>query len=78
MPDANPAANVLREAAQAKRKWTCHKSRFVQFFSMKVPQAPDTTLIRYRALTILNCYGKNPSVWRPHGLGDIELNLISI
>ena len=43
---------VLCEPAQSKCTWTFHKSRFVRKFTRKMPDAPATTSIKHRALTV--------------------------
>ena len=43
---------VLCEPAQSKCTWTFHKSHFVWKFIWKMPNAPDTTSIEHRALTL--------------------------
>jgi hypothetical protein len=52
MPDPYPAASVLCEPAQSKCTWTCHKRHLARKFVGKMPNAPDTTLIEHRALTV--------------------------
>ena len=67
VPYANPTAHVLCEPVQSKRTWTCHKSNFLQKFTRKMPDAPETTSIKHRALTVSV---RTPSVW-PHCWGHI-------
>ena len=43
---------VLFEPAQSKCAWTFHKSHLVQKFTGKMPDAPATTSIKHRALTV--------------------------
>ena len=52
MPDANPGACILCEPAQSKCTWTCHKKHFVQKLTGKMLNAPCTTSIEHRALTV--------------------------
>jgi len=52
MPDPNPATHVLCEPAQSKCTWTFQKSHFVLKFTGKMPDAPETTWIKHRALTV--------------------------
>ena len=71
MPDPHPAASTLCEPAQSKCTWTCHKRHLARKFVGKMPNAPDTTLIEHRALTVtvrsLQCghavWGKNEIVY---------------
>ena len=65
MPGPNSGASILREPAQSKRTWTCHKTHFVWKFTGTRPHAPATTSIEHRALTVT---ARTPSVW-PHCLG---------
>ena len=52
MPDADSAASILCEPAQSKCTWTCHKSHFVWKCTGKMSDAPETTSIKHRALTL--------------------------
>ena len=52
MPDANPATLVLCEPARAKWTWTFHKSHCVWKFTGKMTDAPATTSMKHRALTL--------------------------
>ena len=45
MLGANPAASILREPAQSKCTWTCHKRHFAQKFTGKMPYAYPATPI---------------------------------
>ena len=45
-------ASILCEPAQSKCTWTCHKRYFVRKLTRKMPDAPDTTSIEHRALTL--------------------------
>ena len=64
--DPKTGKHSVCEPAQAICAWTFHKSHFGRKFAGKMPDAPDTTSIEHRALTVN--YRKNPSVW-PHCLG---------
>ena len=46
------AASILCEPAQSKCTWTCHKEHFVRKFTGKMSDAPDTTSIEDRPLTL--------------------------
>ena len=50
--DPKTGKHTLRKPAQSKCTWTCHKRHFVQKFSGKMPNAPDTTSVEHRALTL--------------------------
>ena len=50
--DPKTGKHTLCEPAQSKCTWTCHKRHFVQKFSGKMPNAPDTTSVEHRALTL--------------------------
>ena len=45
-------ASILRELAQSKCTWTCHKRHFVRKFTGKMPDASDATSIEHRPLTV--------------------------
>ena len=63
MPDANPAASMLREPAQSKCTWTCHKKHFVQKLTGKMLNASGTTSIEHRALTVTVRTLSGHTVW---------------
>ena len=68
--DPKTGKHSVCEPAQAICAWTFHKSHFGRKFAGKMPDAPDTTSIEHRALTVN--YRKNPSVW-PHCLGIFSI-----
>ena len=43
---------MMCEPAQLKCTWTCHHWHFLRTFTGNVPNAPDTTSIEHRALTV--------------------------